>query len=200
MKIPKLLVPSVLKSLLVSSLVSIVGATVSGQSKRVVTQRDSTITVGEYTEIPEATEPCTPEECQWWKQIREAGNTLQRKGDEKSKTRFALLFAEGLQKAYHVPLKDRPPHLLVRSQPVLSEMTVARLRMKQTNGSADLSVEFRADGSIGDVQLIKSLDKEFDMSAVQAVRQALFVPAIKDGSFITFREKVGFGFFTRPKG
>lgn len=202
MKIPTVVAWStrlLLNSLLVFFLIPTAasGGRVSCQEKRVVKESGSTIEVYTYKDIPEATEPCTPEECEWWKQLREAGNILQRKGDEKSKTKFALLFLEGMQKAYHIPLKDRPPQVLAFGRPAYSEMTLARLRMRRTNGAAELSIEFRADGSIGDVNLIKGLDKAFDRSAVQGARQNLFLPAVRNGAFVTEWQKREMKFCTR---
>ncbi len=173
--------------------------TVLAQTKKVVTERGSSIEVNTYKEIPEATEPCTPEACEWWKQFRDAGNTLQRKVDEKSKTKFALLFYQGIEKAYHVPLKDGPAQVLVFGRPVYPDLTIARLRMMQMNGGVELSVELRADGSVGDIKVIKAFDKEFDRSVIQAARQNLFLPAVRDGAFVTDWQKGEIKFSTRSK-
>jgi hypothetical protein len=202
MKIPTVVVWStrlLLNSLLVFFLIPAAasGGRVSCQEKRVVKESGSSTEINTYNEIPEATEPCTPEECAWWKQIRDAGNILLRKGDEKSKTKFALLLLEGMQKAYRIPLKDRPPQVLAFGRPAYSELTLTRLRRARTNGAAELSVEFRADGSIGDVNLIKGLDQEFDKSAVQAARQNLFLPAVRNGAFVTDWQKGEMKFCTR---
>lgn len=190
-----------LNSLLVVSLVPAgTGAgSVLAQSKRVVSDRGSTILINTYDEIPEATEPCTPAECEWWTQIRKAGNDLQRKGDEKSKTRFALLFSEGMQKAYHIPLKDRPPQVLAHGRVVFSDIAIKIARLKQMNRTAVLSVEYRTDGSVGDVKLVTGLGSGVDENVIQATRQNLFLPAIKNGAFVTDRVETEFGFYTRRR-
>ncbi len=76
--------------------------------------------------IPEATEPCTPEESEWWKRFRKAGNDLQKKSDERSKTRFFLLMLEGQQKGYRIPLKDRPVQTLISGRTTYPELARRR--------------------------------------------------------------------------
>lgn len=146
----------------------------------------SAVEINEYTLIPEATEPCTPEEAEWWKQIRNAGNALIRKRDEKSKTKFYLLLLEGLQKAYRIPLKDAPPHSLVVGRLVYPE----RARRMGIQGTLVLSVEFKADASLGEIQIVNGLGPELNESALQSVRQSAFLPAIKDGAFVSTRREV----------
>src|SRR5947209_3922868 len=51
------------------------------QGKRIVVQHGSSIEILNYAPIPEATEACRPGQCEWWQQVREAGNELQRKRD-----------------------------------------------------------------------------------------------------------------------
>ena len=72
------------------------------------TKVGSSVSFWSYTEIPAATEPCTAEECDWWNRLREAGNKLLQKGDQKSRRAYATLFVEGIEKSYKVPLADRP--------------------------------------------------------------------------------------------
>jgi hypothetical protein len=164
--------------------------------KRSTTNYGATVTVHEYDEVPEATEPCTAEECAWWIRLRTAANELQKSGEEKSKRKFAVLFAEGLEKSYRVPLKDRAPHVLALGRAIYPPTTISRLRERHVNGRTEVSVEFRADGSIGEVRLIKGLDAEFDKIIIQAARQNLFLPAVKDGKFVTEWQTGGTGFST----
>ncbi|MGH9835776.1 MAG: energy transducer TonB, partial [Blastocatellia bacterium] len=138
-----------------------------------------------YNEIPEAAEPCTPEESEWWERLRKAGSDLQKKRDEKTKKRFYLLMYEGQQKAYRIPLKDRPPQTLVFGR---SAYNIDRKNM--ITGTVVLSVEFRADSSVGDIQIIKGLRSEIDENVILATRQCVFLPAIKNGAFVNHRENV----------
>lgn len=170
---------------------------VIGQEKTIRTYRGSTVRVSSYNEIPEATEQCSEEENQWWESLRKAGNDLQRKMDKKSHTKLAVLFAEGLEKGYCIPLKDRPPQVLLHGRVVFPDLLVARARAKGLKGSVELSIEYRADGSIGDIKILKGLDKEMDGYAVNAARQSIFIPAVKDGAFVTAWRDGGLKFSTQ---
>src|SRR3989440_2748877 len=107
------------------------------------------VSVFTYKEIPAATGPCTSEECDWWNRLREAGNKLLRKGDGTSRSVFASVFVEGIVKSYTVPLDDRPSQALF-SLP----LQIADLPIKPRNGTVRLSVEHRADGSVGEVKVV----------------------------------------------
>lgn len=168
-----------------------------GQKTSVTRDRLVTTNVSEYNLVPEATGPCSIAECAWWARLRTVANELQKKGDDKSKRAFALLFAEGLLNEYRVPLPDRPPQVLAFGRAIDPPATMSRLRERHVNGRTEISVEFRADGSIGEVRLIKGLDREFDAIVIQAARQHLFLPAIKDGKFVTEWQTGGMSFATR---
>ena len=124
----------VLVLLCLSTAVPLVVGALSYQSKPpVVDQHDSNrkttskaqggaLAVTTYFDIPEATEPCTPEACQWWDEIRATGNILNKKDDKKLKARFLLLLHEGQQKSYRVPVKDRPAQVLAATdRPIYPE-------------------------------------------------------------------------------
>jgi hypothetical protein len=147
-----------------------------------------------YVEIPEATEPCSPQECEWWKQLREAGNNLQKKSDEKSRKRFDRLFVEGLEKSYRVPLPDRPPQNLA-SGPQRSLATVGKAIEK---GTVEFSIEIRADRSIGDIKVVKGVNKVLDQFCVQNAREGIFLPAVKDHAFVTDWQTRQSTFFLGP--
>lgn len=180
----------------VSFAVSFPSATSRAQNKTIVkttsSKRGSTLEVAKYSLVPEATERCTQEESDWWERIRSASNDLLKKGDAKSKSRFALLLYEGLQKGYHVPLKDRPPQVLVRSRPPQADL----IWKKKISGSIVLSIEYRADGTVGEVEIIKGVDSEMDNNVIRAAREALFLPAIKDRTFVTARQEAEVRFST----
>ena len=142
----------------------------------------SSVSVSTYKEIPVATEPCTSEECDWWKRLREAGNRLLRKGDQKSKGVFASLFVEGIDKSYRVPLSDRPAQVLSATPMCLQP---SDLPAKQRNGTIKLSVEQRADGSVGDIKVVNGLSPEADRRCIQATGNIIFLPAVKDRQFVT---------------
>ena len=145
------------------------------------TAAGSAVSVMSYKEIPAATEPCTSEECDWWNRFREAGNKLLQKGDQKSMSAYASLFLEGIAKSYKVPLADRPSQVLFFGQPV----QIAHLPLKQRNGRVRLSVEHRADGSVGEIKVLSGLGTQVDQRCIHAARGVIFLPAVKDRQFVT---------------
>jgi TonB family protein len=194
MKILRLVLSSsrfLLNSLLVFCLVSVVAAVGSASDQkegRVVIRQGSTVEIWPDTTIPEATEPCTPQELEWWQQIRKANSDLfqgYKKSKKKSileaRARFFLLLYEGQQKAYRVPLKDRPPQMLLIGRPTYPYIA----RKDKLSGKVELLIEYRSDGLVGDVQIIKGLGWGLDESVIRAARQNVFLPAIKDGTFVT---------------
>lgn len=181
-----LAIPKIRLSWVVLILLTIAVNGVLGQKPVVKKDGPLTASVREYNQLPEAMGPCVLQECVWWNELRQAGNDLQQKGDEKSKKRFALLFAEGLVKAYPVPLEDRPPQVLLPGRVVFPDAVIAQLREhKIKSGAVEFAVEFRADGSVGDVKLISGIEPAIDASVIRAVRQNIFVPAVKDRAFVT---------------
>ena len=170
----------------------------SKKEKRIVSHDGSTVEIRTYTAIPEATEPCAPAVCDWWNQIRRANADLNlgyQKRNEKSilaaRNRYFVLLYEGQQKGYRVPLKDGPPHALVlgfAAHPYVAKK--ARI-----NGEVVVSIEISNDGTVGDPRVTKGLGWGLDESAIQAVRQAVFLPAIKDGAFVAHQSTMKFTFF-----
>jgi hypothetical protein len=158
-----------------------------------VSVEGSTVSISEYRLIPEATEPCTTQEAEWWQRVRTAGNELQKKSSEKSIKKFYLLLLEGLQNAYRVPLKDRGPQLLVVN-PLPPSNVVPKF---QINSTLVLSVEYLANAAVGDVQIIKKVGHGLDENAVLAKRRDVFLPAVKDGIFVTDRVEMKITFSTR---
>ena len=145
------------------------------------TTAGSGVSIFSYREIPAATESCTSEECDWWNRLREAGNKLLRKGDQKSMSAYASLFVEGIAKSFKVPLADRPSQVLFFGQ----EVQIANLPPKQRNGTVRLSVEHRADGSVGEIKVLSGLGTQVDQRCTQAARSVIFLPAVKDRQFVT---------------
>jgi hypothetical protein len=144
------------------------------------TDAGSSVSIWRYTEMPAATEPCTAEECDWWNRLRDAGNKLLQKGDQKSSRAYASLFLEGLEKSYKVPLADRSLKVLLFVHP---EQT--GLPSRQRNGTVRLSVEYRADGSVGEIKLLSGLGTKVDERCIQAARSVIFLPAVRDRQFVT---------------
>lgn len=167
---------------------------VSGQKEQRVTLIDGqTAEVRMLTEIPEATEPCVPAECEWWNQIRKANSDLNqayKRRDEKSKLaaieRFFLLLQEGREKVYRVPVKDRPPQPLLTARPHYPYVA----RKNKIKGTVRMSVEIGDFGLVTDIQIIEGPGWGLNESAIESTRQAFFLPAIKDGGFVAYKMPV----------
>lgn len=169
----------------------------SKKEKRIVSHDGSTVEMRTYTAIPEATETCAPAVCDWWKQIRQANADLNlgyQKRNEKSilaaRDRYFVLLSEGQQKGYRVPLKDRPPHALVPGFAAYPHIA----QKNRIKGEVVVSIEISNDGTVGDPRVTNGLGWGLDQSAIQAARQAVFLPAIKDGAFVAQQATVKFKF------
>lgn len=174
------------------TVVTAIGNIICQERKIVRNDGGSDLAISIYKEIPEATEQCAPAACEWWKQLRAAGNDLLGKGDEKSKRKFVTLFVEGLERSYRIPLKDRPPQMLSSVRPAPLHPGV---RMK--NGKVSLSVEFSAGGSVGEVKVVNGVRPDMDERCMRATRQIIFLPAVKDGVFVTDWQSGGCSFHSR---
>lgn len=165
-------------------LVSLGSKVICQPTKTVRKNSGSVVTIVSFTEIPVATEPCTPSECEWWQNMRSAGSDVQRKGDKKSIRKFVNLFIIGIEKSYRVPIKDRPSQGLTSSlQRPFGPGVVP------VNGTVELSVERRSDGSTGDLKIIKSVRRDVDDLCARGYRSAIFLPAVKDNFFVSTWEK-----------
>ena len=132
-------------------------------------------------EIPEATLPCTPEEAKWWQNLREAASAVRdTRGGKKEKERFLALIQEGQEKSYQPPIPDRRAVVLTKRPPAYSESA----RRRKVKGSVALMVELRADGYVGEVEVTKGLDPSLDQSSIEAARGAVFLPSVKDRTFV----------------
>jgi len=142
-------------------------------------------------QIPEATLPCTPEVKTWWDALREAGDAVRSsRGGDKDRKKFAALLQEGAANSFKPPIEDHKPFYLVQIEPKYTEDG----RKNRINGYIILSVEFRADGTVGQVTPRNSLGHGLDEAAVEAARKAVFLPAIKNGEFVSFTTQMEMSF------
>lgn len=70
-----------------------------------------------------------------------------------------------------------PPKVLKRVEPLYSE----KYRAVKISGLVIVEAELSETGSVGDVRLLKSVAPDLDQSAMDAVRQWTFAPAMRDG-------------------
>jgi TonB family protein len=64
-------------------------------------------------------------------------------------------------------------------------------------GEVRLSVEFRADGTIGKISVEKALGYRLDDKAIEAVRQIVFLPAVISGTLTTVTRPIEIEFKLR---
>jgi len=64
-------------------------------------------------------------------------------------------------------------------------------------GTVILTAIIRADGSVSDITVVKSLDPRLDQNAVQALSRWLFRPALKDGQAIDLEAVITVPFRTK---
>ncbi len=81
---------------------------------------------------------------------------------------------------------DTRPKLIFMPRPKYTEEG----RVNKITGKVVLSVEVRADGSIGRVSVVKSLGYGLDESAISTVRQGRFSPALKDGQAVSATARI----------
>ena len=154
----------------------------------------SGVEVSTFTEIPAATKHCDATVCDWWERLRIAANKLQKNPNGRSKSNFVNTFLEGIEKGFTIPVGDRPAQVLVPApMPVTDKLPNA-----ERNGTVKLLVELRADASIGEVIVTQKLGPGIDRLAVHASQSILFLPAIKDGSFVNEWQPQTYSFFHSP--
>jgi protein TonB len=108
------------------------------------------------------------------------------------------------------PVSAQPPPALVVYEPgngVSAPTVVLEVKPAYTpealaariQGSVQLSVVVLADGTVGDVTVVRSLDTQFglDAQAVSAAKQWLFNPGTKDGQAVAVRMTILFTFSLR---
>ena len=139
-----------------------------------------------FESIPEPLDVCSSTEREWWNRLSKAGNKLLTKGDPRSKRIFVTIFTEGIENNYCVPVGDRPFQAL--SAPPPSPLPAG---IKPKNGKVKLSVNVRADGSLGDIKVLESLRSDMDEQCMAIKRQTIFLPAVDDHKFIESRRVVG---------
>jgi TonB family protein len=145
-------------------------------------------------EIPAATLPCSAYEARWWSDLRSAGAAVRSTiGGKKETKKFLILLAEGQAQSYQPPIPDRGPTLL-NQVPLQS---TEESRKKNVSGELALVVELRPDGNVGEVKIVQGLGYGLDEKAAAAARQMIFLPAVKDRKFVSFRMPMTMSVATR---
>jgi TonB family protein len=146
---------------------------------------------GSNREIPDATPPYTPEEAKWWQDLQDAAKAVKKtRGGKKESQKFLDVLQEGQEKSYQPPVPDIRPFILSKAPPLYNEQA----RRERINGTVLLSVELRADGYIGEVEIVKGLGHGLDERAADAARRTIFLPAVKDRKFAMYKVQMEMSF------
>jgi TonB family protein len=103
---------------------------------------------------------------------------------------YLALLREGKEKGYRVPLPDNRPIALHHAP---ARFTNAA-REAKAQGVIVLSIEFRADGTIKILKIVRGLGFGLDEKAVAAAQKIIFLPEIKDGTFVNMSSRLEFSF------
>jgi TonB family protein len=96
--------------------------------------------------------------------------------------RYGQALAEGQAKSYRAPIEDSAhPLVLYVGAPRYTEQA----RKNKVQGRVNMQAEFRSDGKIGEVKVVSGLKDGLDEQAIEATRETLFLPGVKDGVFVT---------------
>jgi TonB family protein len=113
---------------------------------------------------------------------------------ETARQNYAGLLREGQEKSYRAPIRDTGrPIVLFTSYPSYTEAA----RLNKTMGRVRLQIEFRADGTIGAVDVLQGLADGLNQQAIDAVRRMVFLPATRDRLFVTISKSVEIDFNLR---
>ena len=103
---------------------------------------------------------------------------------------YVGLLREGKEKGYRVPLLDNRVIVLHRER---ARYTNAARKAKE-QGIIVLSIEFRADGTIRVLKIVRGLGFGLNEQAVAAVQKIIFFPQIKDGAFVNMSSNLEMSF------
>lgn len=160
--------------------------------------------------IPPAAKPCSTEEAAWWQAVRAAGaeaaasKTRRRQAESRPNVELAQLDAqvisttmnylrllrEGADLSFSPPIPDGRAVVLFSQPARYSEAA----RAAGISGTVVLDIELRADGTVGEMQVIRGLETSLDRKCMEAARTWLFVPAVRDGKFVSTRRMAEFSF------
>ena len=100
------------------------------------------------------------------------------------------LLREGKEKGYRVPVPDNRV-IVLHGAP--ARYTNAARKAKE-QGTIVLSIEFRADGTIRVLKIVRGLGFGLNVQAVAAVQKIIFLPQIKDGTFVKMSSNLEYSF------
>jgi TonB family protein len=142
-------------------------------------------------QIPDANVQGSPEETQWWQELKQAGERVQKsRASKKDKQKFLDLLQVGNDKSYRPPVTDNKPVILAKFEPSYDEQS----RRMRVNGIVVMGIELRADGFIGAVTIKRGLTPQLNEQAEEAARRTVFLPAVKDRKFVAYSVTIEMSF------
>ncbi len=100
---------------------------------------------------------------------------------------------QGAGNSYRIPVADSSPFLPVMVRKQKAKYT-EEARAGKIQGPVVLSAIFQADGAVSDIKVVRGLEKGLTEQAIEAAKGILFLPAIRDGKFVSMRSKLEFNF------
>ena len=85
---------------------------------------------------------------------------------------------------------DRRVRLAMKPEPSYTE----RARQKQTTGTVVVKVVFACNGSVTDIRVLNELPNGLTDQAIAALKKLKFVPAVKNGKFVSMWMQVEYNF------
>ena len=100
------------------------------------------------------------------------------------------LLRDGQEKGLHPLLAVRRPTILHKSIAGYTD----EARRRKVMGTIVISLSMNSDGTIGDATVVRGLGAGLDENALTAARKIFFLPAIKEGAFVSVRTTLEFTF------
>lgn len=119
--------------------------------------------------------------------------TLQNRASDIRKAQGDQLISKGQPSGsdvYRVGGAVTPPVLLSKVEPLYTQ----EARIAKYQGTALLSVEINADGSVQNAKVLRALGFGLDEKAVEAISQWKFKPGVKDGQPVTVQANIEVNF------
>lgn len=163
-------------------ILTLIGSAV-GQSQFPQGQRRIVVGRPHAREIPEATLASTPEEANWWGELRKAAKAVQESRGRREREKFLDLLQQGREKSFQPPIPDSRAIILSKVEPSYSEQA----RRKRISGTVKMAVNIRADGYVGEVEILEGPGHGLNERAAEAARLTTFIPPVKDRKFTPYR-------------
>ncbi|HKY42510.1 MAG TPA: energy transducer TonB [Pyrinomonadaceae bacterium] len=103
---------------------------------------------------------------------------------------FASSFIDTSGKAFVGREVDRKAILVMKPEPAYTDAA----RKKQITGTVVLKVVFSSDGSVVNIRTAAALPEGLTEKAIDAARKLKFIPAMKDGKFVSMWMQVEYNF------